>query len=109
MTQYARFNVFGIVFGIAYIGFFLYSEFGKVALFRYYPVLGGFRTEALPIESAGPAILWYSWLLGGFVVASVASLLVPPRLADKLTDRWIWLVPTALLVGILIYERRWFY
>ena len=109
MIQYARFNVFGIVYGIAYTGFFLYSEFTKYAMFRYYPVLGGFRTEALPLETAGPAILWYSWLLEGFVVALIAALIVPAKRAEKLTERWVWLVPAALLVAILVYERRWFY
>ena len=34
------------------------------ALFRFYPVLGSFYREAQSLEDAGPAILWYSWLVG---------------------------------------------
>lgn len=109
MTPHARFNVFSILFGVAYTGFWLYSEFAKVAMFRYYPVLGRFTREDLPLETAGPAILWYSWLAGAAVVSLVASLIVPPRWAERLSQGWIWVVPTALLIGILVYERRWFY
>jgi non-ribosomal peptide synthetase component F len=105
----ARVNVFGVVFGIAYLALFFYSEVTRTAMFRYYPVLGGFRREALPLAEAGPAILWYSWLLGALVVALVASLAVPERWAERLTERWIWLMPVILFIGILVYERRWFY
>jgi hypothetical protein len=109
VSQSARFNVFSILFGVAYTGFWLYSEFSRTALFRYYPVLGGFYRENLPLETAGPAILWYSWLLAAAVVSTVAALLVPVRWAERLSQGWIWVVPTALLIGILVYERRWFY
>ena len=47
MSRYARFKVFSIVYGVAYMGLFLQSEFTKVAMFRYYPVLGTFSREAL--------------------------------------------------------------
>jgi len=109
MNWSARFNVFSITYGVAYLAFWLYSEFTKVAMFRYYPVLGGFRRENLPLDEAGPAILWYSWLFGAAVVSVVAALVVPARLAERLGRTAVWFVPLALLVGILVYERRWFY
>ena len=109
MSRYARFNVFSMVYGVAYIAFWLYSEFYKAAMFRYYPLFGGFARANLPLETAGPAILWYSWLFGAAVVSVVVSLLVPVRWAERLGRRWVWAVPTALLIGILVYERRWFY
>jgi hypothetical protein len=109
MNWPARFNVFSMTYGAAYLAFWLYSEFTKVAMFRYYPVLGGFRRENLPLESAGPAILWYSWLFGAFVVSVVAAAIVPPKVAERLGRTAVWFVPLALLVGILVYERRWFY
>lgn len=109
MNPYARFNVFSVVYGFAYVGLWLYSEFYKVALFRYYPVLGAFRTENLPLEAAGPAILWYSWLFGAAVISLVVTLAIPARLAERLSQRWVWYLPVALLIGVMVYERRWFY
>jgi hypothetical protein len=109
VSRYARVNVFSILFGVVYTALWLYSEFTKYAMFRYYPVLGGFYRANLPLETAGPAILWYSWLFGAFVVSGAAALIVPARWAERLSRGWIWAVPTALLIGILVYERRWFY
>jgi len=109
MTPSARFNVFSIVFGGAYLGLFFWSERYHTALFRYYPVLRSFTTEDLPLEEAGPAILWYSWLFGAAVIGSVAALLVPRSAAERIDQSWVWGIPAALLVVILVYERRWFY
>src|SRR5262249_33739677 len=69
VSRHAQYKVFSIVFGVAYMGLFFYSEATKYAMFRYYPVLGTFTREALPLETAGPPILWYSWLAGAAVVA----------------------------------------
>ena len=109
MNAYARFNVFSVTYGFAYVGLWLYSEFYKVALFRYYPVLGAFRFENLPLETAGPAILWYSWLLGAAIISLALTLVIPSRLAERLSQRWVWYLPIALLIGVMVYERRWFY
>jgi hypothetical protein len=104
-----RFKVFSMVYGAAYMGLFLYSEVSKHAMFRYYPVLGAFYREAQPMDTAGPPILWYSWLAGAAVVSVVVSLIVPRRWAARLPQEWVWRVSAALLIGILVYERRWFY
>ena len=109
MNQYARLKVFSLVFGIAYVGLFLYSEFYKHALFRYYPVLARFDRAALPLETAGPPILWYSWLVGAAAISFVAALIVPRGWAERLGQGWVCGIPAALLLGILVYERRWFY
>ena len=109
MRRGVRFKVFSIAYGVAYMGFFLYSERSGSAMFRYYPVLGSFSREALPMETAGPPILWYSWLLGAAVVSGAVSLAVPRAWAERLPAAWVWVVAAALLVGILAYERRWFY
>ena len=109
MTRDARCKVFSIVYGVAYMGFFLYSELYRSALFRYYPVTGAFSRESLPMETAGPPILWYSWLLAAAVVSVAVSLAVPRLWAERLPANWIWVVAAALLLGILVYERRWFY
>ena len=109
MSRRAQYKVFSIVFGIAYMALFFYSEATKYAMFRYYPVLGTFTRDALALETAGPPILWYSWLAGATVVAVVMALLVPRSLAERVPPGWVWVVALALLVIILVYERRWFY
>jgi hypothetical protein len=109
VTHYAQFKVFSMLFGIVYIAMFFYSERTGQALFRYYPVLGGFYRESQPMETAGPPILWYSWLLAAAVVSTAASLAVPRRIADRIPHDWIWIVNAALLLVIIVYERRWFY
>ena len=109
MTPSARFNVFSMVFGVAYMGLFFWSERYHTALFRYYPVLRSFTREDLSLEAAGPAILWYSWLFGAAVIGLVAALVVPRAWAERIGESWIWGVPTVLLLVILVYERRWFY
>ena len=109
MNRYASFNVFSIVYGIAYMGLFFYSEMYRQALFRYYPVTGQFSLDVLPAETAGPPILWYSWLAGALVVSLVAAAVVPRRLAEKLPSSAVWLVGLVLILAIIVYERRWFY
>ncbi|HUR33261.1 MAG TPA: hypothetical protein VM032_05665 [Vicinamibacterales bacterium] len=109
MIAIERTKVFSTVYGVAYMGLFFYSELYRVAMFRYYPVLGGFYRENQPMETAGPPILWYSWLAGAAVIAGVLSLAVPRRWAERMPHSWVWGVPAALLVIIIVYERRWFY
>lgn len=105
----ARYKVFSIVYGIAYVAFFLYSEQCGCAMFGSYPVLGSFSMTTLPVAQAGLPINWYSWLFGALVVSVVAMFLVPRKLAEKLPHSWTWGITVALLVGIMVYERRWFY
>ena len=109
MIDLARFKVFSIVYGVAYMAFFLYSEQCQCAMFRYYPVLGQFSTTTLPVSQAGLPINWYSWILGAFAVSVVAMFVVPRALVERLPHTWTWGITLALLVGILVYERRWFY
>ena len=109
MTQYARFKVFSLLYGISYMAFFLYSEACQCAWFRYYPVLGRFSRDPLPLAEAGLPINWYSWLLAAFLVSAAGALIVPP--ADRRADAtlWVWGVTIVVIVGIMVYERRWFY
>lgn len=109
MTDFARFKVFSIVYGVSYMAFFLYSEQCQCAMFRYYPVLGQFTIETLPVQQAGLPINWYSWLLGALVVSVAAMYAVPRTLAERLPHTWTWGVTLLLLLGIMVYERRWFY
>ena len=109
MSRYSQFKVFSIVFGLAYLGLFFYSEVTKVAMFRYYPVLGRFSRAALPLETAGPPILWYSWLLGALVIGGALAAFIPRSWADRVPAGWVWITAFAMVVVIVVYERRWFY
>ena len=109
MNQYARFKVFSILYGVVYMASFLYSEACQCAWFRYYPVLGRFSRNPLPLAEAGLPINWYSWILIGFLVATGAAIVTPRRLAEKVPHSWVWGIAAATLVVIMVYERRWFY
>jgi hypothetical protein len=99
----ASLKVFSLVFGVIYMGCFFYA----VAPFRYYPLQGRFFLDAQP-DTAGPPILWYGWLLSAAVASAILSVLVPPRLVERVWHGWFWIVPALTVVGILIYERRYF-
>ena len=109
MTRDARLNVFSATFAVTYLALFFVNEFFQFSLFGYYPVIGKFVHERLPLETSGPSILWYSWLLGAAVVGLVAALLTPRRVAERLGQNWVWMIGIALLVVVFVYERRWFY
>jgi len=109
VNGFARFKVFSIMYGAAYMAFFFYSETCRCAMFRYYPVLGRFDRQALPVAEAGLPILWYSWLLGALVVSLAVALITPRSLAERLPHTWVWGITLAVLVVIAVYERRWFY
>jgi hypothetical protein len=103
MTGHGRFAIFSIVFGVAYTLAFYFN----LAAFKYYPLVGTFHF-ADQDKSAGPPISWYGWIVTAFVIALPVSFLVPRRLADRLSPTWAGLIPAALVVLVLIYEKRWF-
>jgi hypothetical protein len=107
--HHARLKVFSILYGVSYTASFLYSEACQCAWFRYYPVLGAFSRELLPLAEAGLPINWYSWLLIGFLFSAAGMWLVPRGLAERVPHGWVWGITTMTLVVIMVYERRWFY
>jgi hypothetical protein len=42
------------------------------------------------------------------LVSAAIALLVPRRFAERLGPVWAWAVPLAIVVLLLVYERRWF-
>jgi len=112
MSRYAQFKVFSILFGVVYtLCFYLQGAYPLSpwwAPFRYYPAIAEWHVERQPPETAGPAILWYAWLAEAFVFSALVSVVVPRRLADRISAGSVWIIPAALIVVILVYERRWF-
>jgi hypothetical protein len=95
-------QIFSMLFGIVYITCF-YMDW---APFRYYPDPRTVHIRAHPQD--GPAILWYGWVAAASVVSAAVAFVVPRRVAERLGPAWAWIVPLLTMVGILIYERRWF-
>jgi hypothetical protein len=91
-----------MLFGIVYLTSF-YLDW---APFRYYPDARTFHLKATPQD--GPAILWYGWVAAAALVSAAVAALVPRQLAERLRPGWAWVVPLAIVILLLIYERRWF-
>jgi hypothetical protein len=96
-------KVFSILFGVVYSVCF-YMEW---ALFRYYPETNRFYLTMHPED--GPAILWYGWVTSALLISGAAAFIVPRRMAERVSDDTVWLVPVAMMVVILIYHRQWFF
>jgi hypothetical protein len=98
----SRATIFSMMFGIFYLAAFYYD----LALFRYYPEVRQFHF--LRNDSLGVVILWYGWIATAALASAAIAFAVPRRIADRLWSGWAWIVPTAVVVVMLIYERRWF-
>ena len=102
LTRHPSVPIFSILFGIVYLTCF-YMDW---APFRYYPDARAFYLR--PHPQAGPAILWYGWLTAAAVLSAAVAFVVPRRLAERLGPNWAWILPLLIVIGILIYEKRWF-
>ena len=113
MIRFAQFKVFLVLFGAVYTICFILQGTNPASLlwgpFRYYPAISTWSIQRLDPAAAGPPILWYAWLTEAFVVTLIVSLLVPRRLADKIPAGAVWAIPVAVILGITIYERSWFF
>jgi hypothetical protein len=101
-TRHPSVQIFSILFGIVYLTCF-YLDW---APFRYYPDASAFYLRVH--REAGPAILWYGWVTAATVVSAAIAVAVPRRVAERLGPNWAWMVPVVTVIGILIYEKRWF-
>ena len=97
-----RLRIFSILFGIFYVVAFYYD----LALFRYYPEVSQFHW--LRTDGIGVVILWYGWIATSALASAAISFAVPAGMAERFWPGWAWIIPTAVVVGTLIYERRWF-
>ena len=97
-----RLKIFSIVFGVLYITAFYFD----LALFRYYPAVREFHW--MRTDGIGSVILWYGWIATAALARAAIAFAVPETMAERLWPGWAWIVPTAVVVVTLIYERRWF-
>ena len=103
MTGHGRFSIFSILFGIVYTLTFFFNA----ALFKYYPLVGQFHVVD-QAKQAGPPIAWYGWLATSLLVSLPLALIVPRKWADRMSPNWTGFIPAALIILILVYEKRWF-
>jgi hypothetical protein len=101
-ANYSSFKIFSILYGFAYAASFYWDW----ALFRYYPETREFHWRMTP--DVGPPILWYGWLVAAAVISAVVAMVVPTRIADRISSEWVGILAVVAVVGILIYEMRWF-
>jgi NhaP-type Na+/H+ or K+/H+ antiporter len=96
--------IFSATFGVVYGLCFYYNW----PLFAYYPQVNEAHISSGLIETLGPPILWYGWLAMAGLVSAAAAFAVPRGVSDRLWHGWAWIIPAAVVVVILIYEKRWF-
>ena len=66
--NYTTVYAISILFGVIYMGFFFVNEFHQFSLFGYYPVLGRFSRERLPLlPQSAEARKYLTWILA-FIV-----------------------------------------
>ena len=99
-----RAMVFSATFGVVYALCFYFNW----PLFAFYPQVNEAHFSSQLIETAGPPILWYGWLATAGLASAAAALIVPRGISDRFWNGWAWIVPAAVVVVILIYEKRWF-
>ena len=103
MKTQPRAMIFSLVASLTYTLAYYFDW----SLFQYYLAVNRFHFSPQGAE-AGPPILWYGWLATACLAGALAALIVPKRLAARLSPDLLWLVPAVLIVAALMYEKRWF-
>ena len=97
--------IFAMVFAVSYALCFYYNW----PMFAYYPQVNEFHLSVDLQNQLGPPILWYGWLATAGLVSAVVAVVVPRQVASRLWPGLAWAVPGAVILAILIYEKRWFF
>jgi hypothetical protein len=97
--------IFSMLFAVAYTLCFYFNW----PLFAYYPQVNEFHLSTALQSQLGPPILWYGWLATAALVSVSPAIVIPRALSARLWPGLAWAVPGAMVVAILIYEKRWFF
>jgi hypothetical protein len=97
--------IFSVIFAVSYTLCFYFNW----PLFAYYPQVNEFHLSTGLQSQLGPPILWYGWLATAAVVSVIPASVIPRGLSGRLWPGLAWAVPGAVIVAILIYEKRWFF
>jgi hypothetical protein len=82
------------VFSLTYIVAYQMFDYFNNPLIRYYPNLGRFSFGH--IAAGKDTIGWYGWMAWALIVALVVTAIyaaLPRTLTDRITWRWVWVVP----------------
>ena len=99
-----RAMILSTTFGVLYALCFYFNW----PLFAYYPQVNEAHFSSQLLETNGPPSLWYGWLTTSALISTAAAMIVPRGISDRLWHGWAWIIPAAVVVAILIYEKRWF-
>ena len=102
-----RASAASIIFSMTFVVVYALCFYFNWALFAYYPQVNEANFSS-QIEANGPPILWYGWLLTAALASAAVAAIVPRGVVARIWHGWAWLVPAAVVVAILIYEKRWF-
>jgi hypothetical protein len=100
MTSRAR--LFSIVAVMAYTAAYYFNW----PQLRYY-VGAGFDLTSPP--PGGKIIFWYGWLGAAILAGAAAAFLTPEKLRRRLPADLGWMVPIAMVIAAILYEKRWFF
>lgn len=95
-------KIFSMLFGLFYVVAFYFD----LALFRYYPEARQFHL--MRTDGIGVVILWYGWIVTAGLASAAVAVAVPRSVAERLSPRWVWIVATIVVIGMFVYERRYF-
>jgi hypothetical protein len=97
--------IFSMLFAVIYSLCFYFNW----PMFAYYPQVNEFHLSTELQNQLGPPILWYGWLATAALASAVVAVVIPRRVAGRLPPNLAWAVPGAMILAILIYEKRWFF
>lgn len=100
-------NPRAMIFSLTACVVYTLAYYFELSLFRYYLGDNRFHFGEQGPEAGAP-ILWYGWLAAAILAGGAAALIVPKRLAARLSPDLVWLVPAVLIFAALMYEKRWF-
>jgi len=75
-------------------------------LFIYYPLHGNFFWGPRAHTGLGPGMVWYGLMGSAGLVALLAALVIPERVAERTLGSYIWLFPVAAVLVYIFLLRQ---
>ena len=119
MTSSLAFRRFAFAFGTVFAALYVVALKLDLALFTVYPslgivVLGTHRARDAVDPAMGflaPAMYWYGWAASaacGALLVGLPAAFFPERLARRIWQGWLWLIPVFAMVACVYLTLPWF-